>query len=301
MIFDPATNTVFGSQGWVDRGSLWSLDLSSGLERRFAVEGAEYVSVRRHGPGLLRLSHHGLGIISIRACSDPDIELASLRTGPSGVGFFGDSALWGENFALFLENDSWRTDLAHVSGFNEAVRLLDMSWYNADNYDLGYQGLIDCLVMSEAGIVIVSVQRSSDLVLIDIETGTKTGTIPLAGRRGNPQLHKLIGSSLAASDYDVLCLVDLGEQTVTTSEVLQPADPQNMQQFVGDYVFEGDAVAIARPFSGDVLRLDRTTFAVLETVTVAGQPLSVCMVSDREFVTRDWKTGRVGRAEFGSW
>ena len=161
MFFDPATNTAFCSLGWVDGSALWSLDAGSRVERRFAVEGAQYVSVHEHAPGLFRLSHHGLGVISIRACSSPDLELASLHAGPSGYRFVGDSALWGDNLALLLEDGSSRSDLVLIDGSTESVRSLDLGWFNADNYDLGYQGLVDCLAMPEAGVVVVSVQRSS--------------------------------------------------------------------------------------------------------------------------------------------
>ena len=298
MFFDPATNTAFGSLGWVDGSAFWSFDAVSQVERRFSIEGAQYVSVREHAPGLLRLSHHGLGVISIRACSSPDVELASLHAGPSGYRFVGNSALWGDNLALFVEGGSWRSDLVLINGSTASYRSLDLGWFNADNYDLGYQGLFDCLAMPEAGLVVVSVQRSSDLVLIEMEGGSKVVSISLTGRGGNPDLRKLTDSSLAASDYDVMCIVDVTERTLIASDVLQPAASPNTAQFIGDYAFGRSALAVARPFSGDVIRLDPTSLTVLERVTVPGQPLSICMVSERGFVTRDWKTGMVGDGTF---
>ena len=131
-----------------------------------------------------------------------------------------------------------------------------------------------------------------------MDGGSRGGFIPLAHRGGNPRLRKLTGSSLAASDYDTICLVDIEKRTLTASDVLQPPAPPNTAQFIGDYTFGTSALAVARPFSGDVIRLDPTSLAVLERATVAGEPLSICMVSERAFVTRDWKTGVVGEGTF---
>lgn len=299
MIFDPTTSTAFGSLGWVDRGSLWCWDAGSGVERRIDVPGARHVSVHRHAEGLLRLIHHGEeAVASIRAYADPAVELASLRPGSTGWRFQGDSALWGERFALLMMSTTGLTDLLLVDGPAEVVRSLDLTWFNDENYDRGYQGLVDCLALPEAGMVVVSVQRSSELVLIDLERGVRVGSIQLAGRGGNPQLRRWSPTGFFANDYDALCCVDVQCRLTRCSGVLQPAAPPNTSQFTGDYDLGETTCVVARPFSGDVLQLEINSFAVLDRAPVPGQPLSVCLTSPRSFLTRDWQTGKLERGEF---
>src|SRR5579875_2110192 len=103
------------------------------------------------------------------------------------------------------------------------ARSLDLSWFSAENYDLGYQGLMDSLAIPNCGLVAVSVQRSSKLVLLDIETNTRVGTITLAGRNGNPTLVPLSQTEIVASDYDSLCIVDAHTGEVRHSQPLQVA------------------------------------------------------------------------------
>jgi hypothetical protein len=299
MFFDSATQRAFGSLGWVDHGALWIWDAGSARELRIDVPDATYVRVESHGEGLFRLTSSGPETgASIRVCERPDVEIASLRPDKDGWRFRGDASKWGGCLAFLAASVSGGNELLLVDGLSETVRSLDLGWFNAETYDLGYQGLADCIAMPESGVVVVSVQRSSELVLIDIDSGSKVRTMSLAGRRGNPNLCKLTGIALAASDYDVLCLVDIQRGTVTASEVLQSAASPNTAQFVGDYTFANGAVAVARPFSGDVIRLDPVTLAILDRTPVGGQPLSVCMVSDDAFVTRDWKTGTVRTGSF---
>lgn len=297
MFFDPTTNSAFGNMGWVDRGAIWRWDAATGREDRIAVADASHLSVSGHGDGLLSVLAYGAApVASIRSTLDPDKPLATLRPTSAGWCFEGDSALWGRELALMMMSDTGQRTLLLVDGQAEAAKALDLSWHNDDAYDVGYQGLVDCLAMP--GVVVVSVQRSSDLVLIDPVANAKVGSISLAGRHGNPRLVRLSDSSFVASDYDLVCLVGLEKNSVTASPVLQAPAGEITQQFVGDYDVGRDGIAVARPFSGDVVRLDPTTLAVVDQGRVAGQPLEVCMTSDRDFVTRDWKTGVVAVGAF---
>lgn len=299
MLFDPATNTAFGNLGWVDHGALWCWDVATARERRIAIPDARYVSVRHHAEGLLRLIHHGEGAVaSVRACAAPEVELAGLFRDHGGWRFRGDSSLWGDPLALLMMSDSGLTELLLVDGHAGTTRMLDLSWYNDESYDRGYQGLVDCLALPGDGLVAVSVQRSSELIIIDPDRNAAVASIPLAGSAGNPALRLWSDTEFLASDYDSLCLVDRVTLTARCSEVLQPAAPPNTRQFTGDYDVRGSTCVIARPFSGDVLRLRVEDFSVTGRAAVPGQPLSVCMTSDRSFLTRDWQTGKVEVGEF---
>jgi hypothetical protein len=297
MFFDPTTNSAFGSMGWVDGGAIWRWVAANGREDRIAVAGSSHLSVSRHGDRLLRVIAYGaVTTASIRSTLHPDKPLATLRPTSAGWRFEGDSALWGSELALRMVSAAGQNTLLLVNGQAETADALDLTWHNHSAYDMGYQGLVDCLAMP--GVIVVSVQRSSDLVLIDPIANAKVGSIPLAGRHGNPRLARLSDSSFVASDYDVICVVDLAKNSVTASPELQAPAGDMTQQFIGDYEVGSDSTVVARPFSGDVVRLDPTTGAIIDQGRVAGQPLQVCMTSDRDFVTRDWKTGAVSAGAF---
>lgn len=231
MIYDAATNTVVGNLGWVDRGSLWVFDLSDGSQTAVAIEGASHLSLRRGPNGLFRVVHHhspDLGV-SIRHVARPDLELASIRFEGSMARFTGDPALWsGVDPTAIIQTDAGPR-LIWIDGASERVTDLDLSWFNSANYDLGYQGLVDCLSLPGAGLVAVSVQRSSELVLIDPERNQCAGQISLAGRQGNAALRSLSDNELLASDYDCLCVVNAETGAVRSSAPIQPPPGPNSQ------------------------------------------------------------------------
>jgi hypothetical protein len=300
MIYDAATDAIVGNLGWVDRGSLWVFALNDRSETEVAIEGASYLSLGRGPNGLFRVVHHhspDLGV-SIRHIAHPALELASIRFDGSEVRFAGDAALWsGVDPSAIIQTDAGPR-LVWIDGPSEKVTYLDLSWFTSANYDLGYQGIVDCLSLPDAGLVAVSIQRSSELVLIDPARNQRVGQISLAGRGGNPTLSLRSGMELLASDYDSLCVVNAKTGAVRSSGPLEAPPAPNTQQFIGDYDARGAVCAVARPFSGDVLLLDLATFGVRTRAPVSGQPLVVCMTSGSRFVTRDWKTGRVEVGRF---
>lgn len=302
MIYDAATNRVVGNLGWVDRGSLWVFNPSDRSEISVPIEGASYLSLRGGPNGLVRVVHHhspDLGV-SIRHIARPDLELASIRFDGGKARFDGDSGLWNQGDPSAIIQTDAGPRLIWIDGASEKVTDLDLSWFNSTTYDLGYQGLVDCLSPPGAGLVAVSVQRSSELILIDPARNQRVSQISLAGRGGNPALGLLSGMELLASDYDSLCVVNVKTGAVRSSAPLQVPPAPNSQQFIGDYDCRGAVCAVARPFSGDVLLLDLATFEVRARAPASRQPLAVCMTSDSEFVTRDWKTGTIEVGSFSA-
>jgi hypothetical protein len=109
----------------------------------------------------------------------------------------------------------------------------------------------------------------------------------------------IAGNHLLASDYDTLCRVDLPGLTMSTSKLLQPGVFPMDKNFIGDFSLDSDdSCIVARPFSGDVLRVSAGTFAPIAVAPIGDQPLSVCTVSPDTVLTRDWKTGAVGLGQF---
>ncbi len=302
MIYDQATDTVVGNLGWVDHGSLWLYSVASGIERRIAVEGAAHLGVRPGLNGFFRLAHHeSAGVmVSIRQYENPGLDLATLHVVDNKAVLAGEDDLWRHVDPAVIVQTGAGPRLLRVDPSAGNVTDLDLSWFTGVDYDLGYQGLVDCISLPDLGLVAVAVQRSSELVMIDVKQNQRVGAIMLGDRAGNPTLRRRSGSEFAASDYDCLCLVDAKAGSVRVSRPLQAASPPFGRQFIGDYDLSEATCAVARPFSGDVLQLDLPTFEVRERVQVSGQPLALCMISASTFITRDWQTGAVALGYFSA-
>jgi hypothetical protein len=300
MNFDASTQTVVGNLGWVDKGALWTFDLRSQTEGRISVEGAQYLTLRPGSNGLFRLIHHQSAdqAVSIRRVAEPGRELASVRYDGGRPAFQGDLDLWKQvDPAMIIQTPSGpRMRLINVA--KERMDDLDLTWFMNGGYDLGYQGLVDCMSLTATETIVVSVQRSSKLVLIDPTKDKPVGSIELADRGGNPALRMRTANDFLASDYDTLCRVDSRSLTVSQSAILQGAAAPNTRQFIGDYDIGSGTCAVARSFSGDVLLLDSESLNELGRAQIGGQPLAVCLISESSVLTRDWKTGRVGTGRF---
>jgi hypothetical protein len=284
----------------VDKGALWTFDLRSQTEGRISVEGAQYLTLRPGSNGLFRLIHHQSAdqAVSIRRVAEPARELASIRYKSGKPAFQGDLDLWKQVDPAMIIQTSSGPGLRLINAAQEQMVDLDLTWFTNGGYDLGYQGLADCMSMPTAETIVVSVQRSSKLVLIDPKKDKPIGSIELADRGGNPTLRMVTAHDFLASDYDTLCRVESRSLAVSRSAVLQGAAAPNTRQFIGDYDVGFGTCAVARPFSGDVLLLDSESFKVRGHAQIGGQPLAVCLTSESSVLTRDWKTGRVGIGRF---
>lgn len=298
MIHDRASEYVVGNLGWLDQGALWTYNIATGTETRIPVDDSRFLGLRAGSDGLFRLTHHHsqTRAVSIRHCANPAVELASVRFDGAKYRFSGDTALWAQVDPTVIVKSDDRNRLILIDGSGKKVTALDLSWFNATNYDLGYQDLVDCLTVRDFGLALVSVQRSSELVLISLETTARVGSIMLAGRGGNPELVSLSSSEILASDYDSLCVADLRTGAVRHSPALQGSRSPNTRQFIGQFELSGNQCAVARPYSGDVILVDLSDFSILHHVPIGGHPLEVCLVSVARLVTRDWKTGKASVA-----
>ena len=299
MIFDANAQLVVGNLGWVDKGALWTFNVRSQQETRIPVEGAKFLSLRAGANGFFRLIHHQSSdqAVSIRHVRAPHIELASVRLVQGRATFFGEVDLWRHVDPAAIITSDFGQKAILIDAARLRVTDLDLTWFTSENYDLGYQGLVDSIALRSSDNIIISVQRSSTLVVIDQSRNERVGSIALANRRGNPQLQLRNDTDLFASDYDTLCRIDTQSLVVLSSVRLQAA-AGNTQQFIGDYEVTPGKLVVARPFSGDVLLLDPDDFRAVGQAQVGGQPLAVCMLSDQRVITRDWKTGRVAISQF---
>jgi hypothetical protein len=295
MFLDLATATVFDSTGFGRGSGIWSCDTKVRRQRWVSLPGGGPARVWKHGDGLMRV--RDAGGISIRACAEPDVELSRLWTADGAWRFDGDGALWIEPLPLLVKGKRNHTDLIIVDGPAQRVTRHELNWFFEGDYDFGYQGPTECLAMPAVGAILVAVARSSTLVALDIHTGHKLDEIQLSGRGGAGNLKRLSDTTFAATNYDALCLVDATQGLIQTSDVLQLPKPPNTAQFIGNYDW-GSVLAVARPFSRDVLKLDPKTFEVIGRGRVLHQPFDICMTSEKRFVTRSWKTGKVSFGAF---
>jgi hypothetical protein len=300
MIFDPASRRVLGSLGWVDRGAIWVFDLKGRTESRIPVDGAKFITIDPGKNGLFRVSallDEGVEV-SIRRVAEPATPLATVNFRGAEATFHGDSRLWSAVERTCFSSCGDTTLLWQIDFSSEQARKLDLSWYSSERYDLLYQGLVQSLTLPRQDIVLVSVQRGSSLLGIDVAGQRKPVEISLSDAGGNPDLRLRNDNDLIASDYDSLAFVDLTQMRVVRRVQLQER-VGDVGAFIGDFdLHPNGTCAVARPFSSDAILVDSETFRVLGQATLEGQPLQICMVSDREFVTRDWKTGAVQIGEF---
>src|SRR5262245_113802 len=283
----------------IDKSALWTFNLRNQEETRIPVDRSKFLSLPAGANGFFRLVHHQSPdqAVSIRHVREPNVELASVRLKQGQATFFGNADLWKHvDPTAIITMDSGQKAI-QIDTASLRVTDLDMTWFTNENYDLGKQRLVEVITLGSNNNVIISVQRSSTLVVIDRSHNERVGSIALANRGGNPQLRMRNNTDLFASDYDTLCRIDSQSLVVLKTVRLQDADA-NIQQFIGDYDVTPDKLVVARPFSGDVLLLDPDDFREVGQAQVGGQPLAVCLASDHRVITRDWKTGRAAIGQF---
>ena len=158
--------------------------------------------------------------------------------------------------------------------------------------------------MADPRFALISVQRSSELVLHDLETGKAIQKISLGpNRHGNPKLTlRQSGNELWASDYDTLVIADTESWRVRRKKRLQRA-AAGTGQFIGDYSFSADgSCCVARPHSGDVVVVDER-LKIRKSAKLGRQPHEAIELPNGDVIARDWKTGDLlrGRMEPVSW
>jgi hypothetical protein len=301
MIFDKNARLLIDNMGWVDRGALWVYDVAKQKEKLIGIDGAKFLSLQAGEHGFFRMVHGESAdrAISVRRIAEPEVEVTSVRYYDDEPVFGGKIEFWKSVDSAAVVPTEKDKQLLHIDAAHGQVTKLDLSWFTNANYDLGYQQLVGCLTLPGSHLVVVSVQRSSRLIVIDTRKNQPAAQIELADRGGNPVMRIRSASDFLADDYDTLCRVDLKTMSVVAKKELQAGSTHFARLFIGDYDLNADGTCVvARPYSGDVLLVDSERFEELSRAPADGQPLHACMVSETRVVTRDWKTGRVSETEF---
>lgn len=304
MISNPTRTVVLSSLGWVDRDAIWLFDVGASRHERVPLgSGARHVSLHSKGGSRFSVGHHFGGKrfeVTVRDFSAPTEVIARAWVEEGRRGLFGDASAWIDVPRLYVEylafapwNDCV---LITVSPAANEVEVQWLEWYDG-RYDKGYQGLVGILELPGEPLALISVQRSSLLILYDLEAGRARRSIALCDRGGNPKLAlRRSGEEIWATDYDTLVVLNRDDWRIARSVRLQDADA-GMQQFIGDFSFAPDAelCAVARPFSGDIVGLDMVTFKIECAAKLRRQPLDVAALAGGEVIARDWKTGAFSR------
>jgi len=303
VLADSRERTLVSSLGWVDRGSLWTLDPANGHGRTHKLGDAEFLSLVAGSDERFAVVHHHRGArldITVHAFAEPAVALARCVVEGWERRLEGDARAWAglpRHFFGFLRHPAWSAyALVRIAGGEVSLQTFD--WYD-DRYDKGYQGIVGVTEVPGEDRVLVSVQRDSHPVLHDPVARRKVGEIALADRHGNPRLYfRKLTRELWADDYDSLVVLEPGTWRILRQARIQDA-PERTAQFIGQFAFDADerVCAVARPFSGDVLGLDPATLATVSRAETGGQPLDVAVLRDGRVFAREWKTGGLRQAQ----
>ncbi|MBI2116023.1 MAG: hypothetical protein HYT85_13180 [candidate division NC10 bacterium] len=302
MISNADRTILISSLGWVDHDTLWRFDVPTARVERFPLgSGAQYLSLHSSAADRFVVSHHfdgGRFELTVRPFSDPSQVLARATVTRVERGLVGDSAAWNgvpRLYVGYLSFAPWNDFvLFMVSPSSGQVEVQRLEWYD-DSYDKGYQAVVDVLEVPGERAALVSVQRSSQLILHDLATGRKIGIVELGARGGNPQLqYRSSAQEIWASDYDTIAVIAQKDWRVIRSVRLQDA-ALGTQQFIGNYSFAADEAScvVARPFSGDVVEIVSSTLKIKRKAKLGRQPLEGICLPGGKVVARDWKTGDV--------
>jgi len=300
MISNPDRTTLISSLGWVDHDALWRLDVASGRLDRIALgSGARHLSLRAFGESRFCVSHRFDGKrfeLTVHSFSDPAAVLARATVQDGGQRFEGDIAAWDgvpNLHVAHLAFAPWNDDvLLRIVPSSGRIEIHRLAWYDK-SYDKLYQGIVDVLELPGNSLALVSVQRSSRLIVHDLTSGASKGFIDLAGRAGNPSLQLgCAGEAIWTIDYDTLVVIRTRDHRVLRKKRLQSAW-SGTQQFVGELTIAAEErlCMVARPFSGDVIGVDMASFGIKATARLGRQPLEAILLPGSEVVARDWKTG----------
>jgi hypothetical protein len=306
MITNPTRNIAVSTLGWIDHDALWIFDAAASKENSVSLHsGAKYLSLHYSGTDYFAVAHHFDGVsveITVHSFSNPAEVLSRAAIWGQKSELSGDTSLWRAVPSLYVEYlsfEPWKDFvLLKICPVTERIEIQRLDWYD-DTYDKGYQGVIGVLALPDADSALVSLQRCSDVVLHELSTGKKKGSISLAKRGGNPLLQvRNRGNEIWASDYDSLVVLDGKDLHVLRSIRLQNA-PNGTQQFIGDYAFssDGEVCVVARPFEGDFVGINPLTLRTISTVKTGKQPIEVVALPQGKVIGRDWKTGALLQGE----
>lgn len=303
MILDKDESKIIASCGWVEKSSLLVIDIQSKTKKRIKISDASYLILKQISDDLFVVKHvfenNEKLLISIHSISHPETKLAEVLVTPNDLDFKGDIALWSfspKYYTHYLDN---QYRLIEIDVKRDKEQFPALEWFD-DFYDHGWQSVMDVIELS-SNQLLFAIQRDSNPVLYDVVDKKVIKKINLAGRRGNPifEFNKN-KTELWCVDYDTLVKLDVEELIVLKKKKFQKPSIDNYGQFIGGFniINSEKYCAIARPFSQDVILVDCDTFKIISKSKCKYQPIRVVVLSNYEYVSRDWKTGKIEYGKF---
>jgi hypothetical protein len=301
MLTNASGNVAISNLGWIDGGGLWTFRLGDQRAQRVPLGDARYLTLHTGTDDHFSVGHHYDGArveISVHRFDDVGAVLGRAVLDAAGSSVTGPPSLWAHvqtNYSSYYKGPFWAAyALVRVDPARASVSLQQFDWYNDDEYDKNYQGIVGVTEIPGDARVLVSVQRDSRLVLYDPVAQAKRALIELAGRHGNPiPIFRRRAKEVWAVDYDTVVKLDPASWRVLAAQRLQGVDRQGMNHFIGDLWFDHDETmcVVARPASGDVLVLDPHDLKPRRRCKTGQQPHEAVALADGAVVARDWKTG----------
>lgn len=301
MICDENERKLISSLGWVEKGSLWIFDIESGEIEIFKLSEANYLSLHRGKDNVFSVVHHfddSHVEITAHSASNPKSVISKIFLGDSNYAYSGDIQVWKNvprSYVPYISRNSVKDFwLVLLDAENRNIDFQRFEWYD-DGYDKGYQGIIGVTEIPSSELLLISVQRDSNLVLYDPVEQKLLRKIELGGRCGNPKLRfRLNANELWADDYDTILKLDPMDWSVKASKKLQD-EANGVSQFIGDFSFNADEslCVVSRPFSGEVVALDLENLRIRYHCKTGNQPLEALVLKNKKMVARDWQTGNI--------
>ena len=294
MIYDLNFKYTISNLGWVDKGHLWIYNSEKKDSVNFKLSDSQYLSIYQGQNDYFSIGHNyndSKFEITIHHFSNPTIILCKLSFDNFKTSVNGDVSLLRQVPKYYLAslklNDDFKFHLFNVE--NGQMELFDnkLDWYYDGNFDFGYQGLIG--VTEYKSELIFCVQRDGSLYRYSLESNKIIEKISLAKQYGNPRVTFCEDfKELWVDDYDTLLKINPQNWKIEKSKQLQPAQ-ERTGQFIGSYSINKDSIIVPRPFSSDILLLDKN-LNIKTKINVGKQPLEAVILKNL-IVARDWQTG----------
>lgn len=235
----------------------------------------------------------------LRSFRDPASKICRWKVVDSEVEFEGDSKYRDFDHLIFWSRHPSGAEsngkLSYLDTRNSHVKELALDWYNGDNFDLGYQGIVEILKVPNQFKAIIFVARSNTAVEIDLENGN-CQNITIGPTYGQVKGFVFLKNQILAIAYDTLYLLESETYKILKELEVQPRTSQvfsgvsmPIRQFMGDLsVVESEGVIYAcRPFSNDIAAISLESFEVTKLYQSSFQPLYVFRFQDK-LIAIDW-------------
>ncbi len=294
MIPSSDESKIISSMGWVDKGSLWILDTQSRRISSEKISEAKSLTLYRGYDDHFAVAHHYDGHgqeITAHAFSHPEEIISRLILSPEGGHLEGASQVWQYLPSAYSRSFGSLGDFLFLLR-GEEIEVQKLDWFN--EYDRGYQNILDAFEVPGSDLVIFSIQRDSRPVLYDTIEQRIIKKLDLAERMGNPLLKfRRKAPELWVNDYDTLVRIEPKNWAVKSSLELPAPKNAGTMEFISDFTFNRDEslCAAARPLTGDVVLLNTASLRIESKCVLGGQPFEAALISDGRIYARDWKSG----------